>query len=195
MVAVSPDGLYAFVEVPKTASTAARDFLQADGWRPNSVARKGWKIPGLDRGRHAALTPEATRFMDDRGIQSFAVIRNPWDRMASLWRSSTPAGVTLNEYLKTGRFPASGMSILHTPQCVWAIGVTETLRYEHLIEDWNNLADRWPDFPRLNPKHGLPVVNKRNPGREPEWDEESLEIVRTRFSIDAERWGYTGPTK
>ena len=187
---IHPDGLAVFVEVPKTGSTAATLHLRNAGkWFQNGSKGHN-QLPGTYTGRHAAIEDETKAFLDEHDVVSYGVVRNPWDRMASMWRASAPGSTRFIEYLKTGKFIHGPYDLLHKPQREWLRHVTHVIRYEDLERTWDQLHYQFGHLP-LGP---IPQKNVSKNRAVPEWTREELDIVEKRFLVDAEHFGYTGPS-
>ena len=182
---ISPDRRALFVEVCKTGSTAAARHLASNGWVQNGA--KGHKrIPGTALGRHARLEKDSVTYVRNTGMRTYGVVRNPWDRMASLWRASAPGTMSFWEYMNSGRFKHGGYDVLRMTQATWLYGVEHVIRYEQLTEQWN----LYPDLPAGE----LPKVNVSKNRAKPDWEQREVDIIAERFAEDIRRWGYEGPT-
>lgn len=177
----------AFIEVCKNASTACAVLLRNHGWWQNGAKNRP-RIPHTLSGRHAYLTRQAKEHMTEAGWTVYGVVRNPWDRMASLWRADDPQPA-FGEMLKRGRYKMGGVSILIFDQVDWLYGVDHVLRYEHLERD---LAAHAEDL-GLHAAPKLPPVNISRSRATPPWTPELIDLVGARFNRDVERWGYTPP--
>lgn len=186
-----PHGVAVFIEVPKTGSTACTLHLRdAGGWFQNGS--KGTKqVPGTSfPGRHALLSQETRDVFDDLGVTAYGVVRNPWDRMASLWRASAPGSTSFISYLKTGRFTHGHIDIMTTPQHEWLRWVDHVIHYENLAREWDQMSYQFGHLP-LGP---IPPRNVSKSRAIPPWTAEEIAIVAERFAIDAEVYGYGGPS-
>lgn len=181
---IHPEGQAVFVEVPKTGSTAATKHLSKHKWFQNGS--KAAVLPGTTYGRHSYPNEITRRFLEEHLCTSYGVVRNPWDRMASLWRASAPGNTPFFEYMTTGKFKHGDMDILMQPQRQWLEHVDVVMTYERLAEDW----DKQPDLP----PGPLPVVNRSKNRAMPAWTKEEIDLVAERFAIDIETYGYEGPT-
>ena len=188
---IHPDGIAVFVEVPKTGSTAATIHLRDKGkWFQNGS--KGTKaIPGTGfTGRHSYPNEVTRRHFDELGVTVYGVVRNPWDRMASLWRASAPGTTSFLEYMRTGKFKHGPIDIMTCQQRTWLQNVDHVIRYEELERTWDQMAFQFGHLP-IGP---LPKVNVSKSRAEPDWTQEELDIVADRFALDIATYGYTGPT-
>lgn len=186
---IHPEGKAVFVEVPKTGSTAATKHLNSHGWFQNG-ARGYAPMPASHTGRHGMITDHLKEWLDEHGVTVYGVVRNPWDRMASLWRSSSPGTTPFDTYMKTGKFVHGSTDLIMTPQHEWLRNVDVIMRYERLAEDWDYWSDRYNELPR----GPLPVVNRSKDRSVPEWTEEEINMIAERYAIDIETYGYEGPS-
>ena len=188
---ISPERTALFVEVCKTGSTAMLFALKERGWYQNG-ARGYRRIPGSGPGRHAYLTEPSVEHCRRHGIVTFGTVRNPWDRMASLWRSTVSDKQTFWQFLTGRRVKMGSVDILRFPQVQWLYGVDHVLRYEHLQEDLDELHHMLFPSHAETPRLGQHNVSVRRD--EPDWTEREVELVADRFAPDIERFGYTGPS-
>lgn len=189
---ISPDGRALFVEVPKTGSTAASAFLRKNGWWQNG-SQGARRVPGTVTGRHTTLTAESGQWMDEHEVVAYGVVRNPWDRMASLWRASAPGTQSFWDYMTTGRFNTGDYDLIHMQQADWLEHVDYVMRYETLIGDWTMRAAALGHLPPI-PEHGFDVVNRSKRQAKPEWTQREIDLISERFELDIAVWGYTGPS-
>jgi len=115
-----------FIEIPKTGSSAMVKMLAEYGYRQHT-------FPYMKQDRHASLVEDP---WTTRGVRTFAVHRNPWDRMASAWRAYGLSNVRTQsmsffDWFKTARFIISGHSLTGTPQIKWGHYVGHWISYEH----------------------------------------------------------------
>ena len=189
----SPDGRVLFIEVCKNASTACARHLGQAGWRQLDGTRNPGPPPGSHPGRHAYLTPAGVQWARDRGVTVLGVVRNPWDRVASLWRSQQMTDGIATWWRRNERIKLGGVDFKAFSQTEWLRGAAHVLRYEQLEDDWRALtrAGLLPDIPAT----GLPKVNApRLDGPTPTWTSELIESVHRAYAIDIERWAYSGPS-
>ena len=179
---LSPCGRAVFIEVPKTGSTACVTHLRD---------KAGWyqaAFPGMARGRHAWLVQPVEPV-------TFGVLRNPWDRMVSVWKSYAPRGGTLKQWLNQGAFKLGGADLLSFTQIEWLAHVEFRLRYEMLAADWVWLRDiLYNDVGVLLPDAPIPKMNVSPPRDDPEWTPELIAWVKDRFAADVDAGQYEGPS-
>jgi len=186
---IHPEGVAVFVEVPKTGSTAASLYLGKHGWIQNG-SKGTAPLPGTLTGRHAYPTAETKAFCDEHGATIYGVCRNPWDRMASLWRSSAPGSMSFSDFLTDFHFVHSGMDLMQANQWMWLEHAHIVLRYEQLAQQWDAVAAAVGHVP----KGPIPRANVSVSRRVPNWTSAELDVVGQRFIADIDHFGYTGPT-
>lgn len=184
---IEPGGKAVFIEVPKTGSTACTIHLRDQGHWFQNGARGRTAIPGTFMGRHSHLTDDTLK---ELGVVAYGVVRNPWDRMASLWRASSPGSTPFISYMKRGSFRHGPFDLMTKPQHDWLERVDHVIRYEELDRLWDQMAWQFGHLP-LGPIDPANVSRRRTV---PEWTDEELDIVAERFAIDIETYGYTGPS-
>jgi hypothetical protein len=121
--------------------------------------------------------------MDWDGIYKFAIMRNPYDLLSSMWRWTlkyekdkyTPW--TFLTQKPNYPIPAGGFWEHYCGEGV------EAIRYEHLDQEWPALCTRL-GLPELT----LPRVNAMP--AEHTWSAECLDYIRDKAAADFERFGY-----
>ena len=188
---IHPQGVALFVEVPKTGSTACTLHLRKHGWFQNGM--KGTKqIPGTTfPGRHSYLDAAARQLLDQTEVTVYGVVRNPWDRMASLWRASAPGTVPFLEYMQTGKFRHNHIDIMTAQQRTWLEFADHVIRYEELGRNWDQMSYQFGHLP-VGP---IPVSNRSKRRASPNWTQEEIDLIADRFALDIQTYGYTGPSK
>lgn len=184
---LSPDARQLFVEIPKTGSTAATKWLHKHGWFQNGSMGTG-RIPGTATGRHAYHTETSKAWAEEHEVTTYAVVRNPWDRIESVWRQSETR-MSWDQFMVSGRFKHGNVDILSMTLTDWTFGVDHVLRYETLTRDWNDCIN----LP-VCPLDGFPRFNAAKREARAEWRPEQIEKVRQTFAPDVERWGWKGPS-
>lgn len=162
---------WAFVENPRTGSTAARDALVAAGADGNSCRRH---IPAM---AHPNPPP------------AWVVVRNPFDRLVSGF-FNWPTHATVLEFLTSPPLSlALGADFKRTPQSHWTDLAAGVLRYE-------NLAEEFAAFCRAQDVEArLAVVNKSHMRRGQHYRDlicrRARAIIEDRFAADLAAFQYT----
>src|ERR1700761_4694918 len=110
-----PDLKLAFVHVPRTGGTSIRAALRKE-W-PSIVGAGSHSFTLLHQ--TAGVAQEQTH--DWGQYFSFAVVRNPWDRMISMWSAATDGEMPLGEFLRFLRRPGPAHQFMQ-PQTVFVLG-------------------------------------------------------------------------
>ena len=134
---------------------------------------------------------------------SFSVVRNPWDKVVSHYHyrvltDQTGMGdghISFNEWIRKTYVLGDPRYLdnkrMFMPQVDWLCDkdgnliVQHILRFENLTKEFNDLARR------LGVKAKLPHIKKSNhSGYREYYDEESVDIIATKFLKDINMFGY-----
>lgn len=203
---------FAFIHIPKNAGTAIRRVLNWPSF--DDIDRKHRKRRDPALANHFPIW-RIEELLEETGIgipldHTFMVVRNPWERMVSLyrhrmrkldlWYEGKPRNTEEDKAVAREGFvpwllntPSEGDKVLtRTPQMDWGrdregnVAVHTILRFETLDEDW-------PDFCRSVglPNKPLPQVNVgRTDDWKSEYTQEAVDHVAEHFKDDIERFGY-----
>ena len=181
-----------FVHVPKTAGT--------------SITRTLLTNPGVSRIPGRKHMPCRTLRENYPGVRCFGFVRNPWDRIVSLFSFIKDGGVKSYDFgdrqlalkrgfkawLLEGSFVAperagwGGRPVQRQPQLFWLKGCSFVGRYERLQKDFDQ-ACRLIGVPSARlPRNNTSV----HPPYQELYDDETREAVAKWFAADIERWGY-----
>tara|TARA_Y100000356_G_C11168806_1_gene240161 strand:+ start:104 stop:787 length:684 start_codon:yes stop_codon:yes gene_type:complete len=133
---------------------------------------------------------------------SFAVVRNPWDRVVSMYHFGRKMGLAhlfgLNndlsfddfcEALKSREGDRSFLPVFK--QIEWinsSIKVNEVLRFENLQQDFQNMLEKY-DIERISPI--LPHINKTNhKNYRDHFNFNTKKIIKTVFEEDCDEFKY-----
>ncbi len=143
---------------------------------------------------------------------SFAIVRNPWDRMASLWsylrgmKLGVPGGkgpsdalllavrkcVGFGEFVRWAEAEGVAVDRHFYPQCHWVCDGDSVIvdfvgRFETLQQDWDCVCRRVglgvKPLPRLNTSAHKPYTEL--------YDGMTAKIIGRMYSEDIDRFGYT----
>mgnify|MGYP006274252899 CR=1 FL=1 len=200
-----------FVEIPKTGSTSVRAVigksaephldiceLRREMTRRLRHTETGGRLINAAYG----LTPEAwRRRRAERAFHDyfkFAFVRNPWDRVVSLYHRQEGERVrdemSFDDFARTIRYSSatSPQGSPHVNQLDYLVDpsghrlVDFVGRFERLDEDWATVAERL----------GLPpaLPHKRKTDRDKPYTDyytdETRAIIAERFAVDVEAFGY-----
>jgi hypothetical protein len=166
-----------FIHIPKTAGTSIHTALEIE---PDRRGHRTLETLYDLYGTTILKTP------------CFTVVRNPWDRMVSLYefrkqKKDIPSSYTFKKWLLKG-----AVSIIERMNCVDIVALdgtkpVEVLRYENLAQEWNNFAIKYKietkELPKLN------AADKRADYRN-YYDQESLKLVEKVFEKDIKQFNY-----
>jgi len=180
MPALTVNGL-TFVHIPKTAGKSVTRWIH-DNFRDKLYC------PDL------AYTHPKLSMIDNVGTDTFAIVRNPWDRIVSLWAFWTGCVIhpdvpfdTFVRNLDKYTFADWAWFTFAEPQKGWIPeGVTHLLKFETLEEDFRVIQERLGCF------EPLPCVNAsvRSNFRQ-YYTDETRDIIAQVFKDDIEAFGYT----
>lgn len=130
------------------------------------------------------------------GMTSFAVVRDPWDRMLSRYYYLRRKGEEdMPSHLKGSPSDFARWACAHKPSTLservcdrdGSIMVDHVLRFERLDEDFSNLSEllfgEILSLPRLNIAH-------RPPSSSPPFDSQAIEAIQATYAEDFRRFGY-----
>jgi len=158
-----------FVHIPKTGGMSIRAWLMR-------------KTPRYIHPSLPMMTPQET----------FAVVRNPWDRVVSLWafwNKLKKADVPFDTFvrnLSTYKFQDNSWFTFDQPQKAWIPnGVTYLLKFETLDQDFvqiQNIYECTDPLPKVNTSEHADYRTY--------YTQETWDIVATTFKDDIEAFGY-----
>jgi hypothetical protein len=135
----------------------------------------------------------STEMITNLTSETFAVVRNPWDRIVSLWafwnkikKTYVPFD-TFVRNLNNYKFAEESWFTFDQPQKAWIPnGVTYLLKFETLEEDFKVIQEKLgchEPLPRLNTSEHDDYHTYYTP--------ETWDIVANVFKDDIEEFGYT----
>ncbi len=198
---------YIFVHVPKNAGNSIYSTYcdLTEIWDHNLRVESYKTYPNSDTFKQIR---NKSLIFGKKRICSFAVIRNPWDRVYSAYNFLSKGGLKkedkldfkkyiepysdFNHFVLEGLSTASKEQIHFLPQLHWIanskgkIIVDEILRFENLSEDLNNFWTR-----RGYPPRSLSFNNKKNSkGYRNFYSAESIEIVKKIYAPIITKFNY-----
>ena len=178
-----------FVMIPKNASRSMALAIQSMGL-PCIVVE----------GQHRPFIPFATKFRASyskyKGFKRLAVVRNPYDRMVSLYHWRGNQEKDFNDWLCEDKMNMNPkdmvgwpfeINLTKMPQILWFNGFKfDTIRFENLLIDWWHYCDR-NGLPKIKPDH------HHKTDREPYqnyYNRKGKDWIERYFADDLRRFGY-----
>ena len=203
-----------FVEIPKTGSTSIRTVVGSPPKAHLNICQirynmqHYWTRYGGIKNKLLSslylLLPENKRIEtgeeEFRSYFKFGFVRNPWDRVVSLYFRTDGLQMkdkmTFDEFVDWIKYSSSTCihPVPHTNQLDWLVDPHGNVlvdfigKFENIQKDWELIAD----------KHGLPMklphknksLNERNFYTE-YYSKKTKEIVESKFRVDIEFFDYT----
>jgi len=169
-----------FVHIPKNSGTSIIQWLEKNFNEPIARNGTGYLHPSLP--------------MLGATEETFAVVRNPWDRIVSLWsfwsQFEGNQNITFETFvrnLKSYKFEETAWFTFDQPQKAWIPdGVTHLLRFETLENDFKVIQER------LGCSEPLPHINDTlRDDYHTYYTDETRDIVAQVFKDDIEAYGFT----
>ncbi len=200
-----------FVDIPRCSSTSIRAqlgkrFGRAHG-RTAAQLRKGKGMPYF--ADH--VTAQAMRKALPKGawerLFTFTLVRNPWDRLVSLYHHRVKerdlpaelpfkdfvAGLEKPRYMLSGRFHSSPVYFMSMVDFLCdredRLMVDFVGRYESRKEDLGRIGEKI-GFPELGDFRMQDTTSGRNRHYSEEYDDRTRQLVATFYADDIERFGY-----
>lgn len=164
-----------FVHIPKNAGSSISSWL---------INRGGQLVDAI---RHSSLQDS---IMDLTKFFSFCVVRNPWDRMISLYcyaQRVSNQNLSFDNWLKTNYNFKKHWYSISTPQVDWITSQPDLImRYETLEKDFKYIQQK------INSMEPLPTVNvSQRQHYSFYYSDWSRDFVANLYAQDIERFGYT----
>ncbi len=192
---------FLFIHIKKTAGNSitsvlgeySEDRMALKPWQ-DGVESFGLKSDLFGTGKHTLLQQyrEVLRTPFFAPLYKFSVVRNPWERLVSLYFSSNYGSVTWNReaFLRLIDKEPSMSSYLASYSDVELQTdyqtVDEVIRFESLEDDFVRLCDRLElphrPLPHRNQSSHLPYTQY--------YDQALIEIVAHKYRQDIQRFGY-----
>ena len=192
---------FLFVHVPKTAGNSIQSILrrysedEIVSSRPgqDGTERFGVYNPNYALKKHSTLAEYRVALGEKkfRGLYKFTCVRNPWDRMVSHYFSLRRQVVKWDRQ-EFGKLVLHTLPVVHYLQL--EVGETDpfsnvdrVMLFETLAEDFRSVCAE------LNiPFARLPGHNRSRHGHYSQYyDDDLCGLVRERFALEIERFGYT----
>lgn len=200
-----------FYRIPKNASTSIYNHIGNHNIiyeRHKEVCSnadqeiyKNWFCPS-----HGTPNELYRTFGDEmKNCMRFCVVRNPWDRMVSMYNQNRKvkswsitgqkANTTFKQFCQLIQKNKNNSKFIgSTPQIEWACGkyaAHEILRFENLSEDFSKMINK---YNIISIDKNLPHQNKTNHPHFSEcYDLESKEMIADVFLEDINKFNYSFP--
>ena len=202
-----------FVEVPKTGSTSIRAILgkayiphlnlvEIKTLMENSWTHFGGRTNRI-RGALYQLLPQQRKIDIGRrqfeGYFKFGFVRNPWDRVVSLYERTEPIQMkdkmSFDEFVDWIQFSSATCihSSPHRYQLDWFLDGSGNMladfigRFERLEQDWAIVADKLGITEKTLP---LTRENPRHRHYTEYYTERTRDLIAQKFRVDIEHFGY-----
>jgi hypothetical protein len=192
---------FLFVHIPKTAGnsiqTILRDYSEdqfvALRKEQDGIERFGLRNPKYNIKKHSTLGEYRDALGNEqfRSLYKFTCVRNPWDRMVSYYFTPTQSP-EIWDRKKFRRIISKAVSVadylrLDQDEQDSFANVDYTMRFENLADDFRTVCGTLGISPGA-----LPRYNRSSREHYSKYyDDELREVVRARFAVEIERFGYT----
>lgn len=203
-----------FVEVPRTGSTSVRKLIGKPKTPHLNICQirselcNHWSHDSRFSGRLKSLAsllrPEAARVEAGeqifRSYFKFGFVRNPWDRVVSLYMRPTceqmRARIGFDTFVENIEFSSATCQhpVPHRNQLDWFVDpdgevmVNFIGRFERLNEDWEVISQRIGLAGQRLPHKNKKVGDKKH---YTEWyTPKTIDLIRRKFSVDIEYFEY-----
>jgi hypothetical protein len=191
---------FLFVHIPKTAGNSiqsvlreySEDQLVAMRKEQDGIERFGLRNPKYDIKKHSRLSEYRDALGDEqfRSLYKFTCVRNPWDRMVSYYFTPTQKPEAWNQK-KFRATICKAVSVadylrLNREQDPFA-NVDYIMRFENLTDDFRAVCRALDISPPILPQYN----RSKRQHYSKYYDNELRELVRTRFALEIERFGYS----
>jgi hypothetical protein len=191
---------FLFVHIPKTAGNSIQSVLRnysedqvvALRKEQDGIERFGLRNPRYKLRKHSTLSEYHDALGDEqfRNLYKFTAVRNPWDRMVSYYFTPTQNPETWNKQ----KFRDIISKAVSVPDYLRLDdgdddpfgNVDYIMRFESLTDDFRAVCRAIDISPPM-----LPQYNRSNREHYSKYyDDELRELVRSRFAVEIERFGY-----
>jgi len=192
---------FLFIHIPKTAGNSiqsilrdySEDELVALRSEQDGIERFGLRNPKYKIKKHSTLAEYKAALGEAQfgGLYKFTCVRNPWDRIVSLYFTPTQdmgawhrkklrkvisKALSVAEYLQLDKGERDPFD-----------NADYVMRFENLADDFRTVCGALGISPTT-----LPQYNRSSREHYSKYyDDELRELVRTRFAAEVERFGYT----
>ena len=191
---------FLFVHIPKTAGnsiqSALRDYsedqLVALRKEQDGIERFGLRNPKYKVKKHSTLREYHDALGDEqfRDLYKFTCVRNPWDRMVSYYFTPTQSPenwdrIKFREIISKAVSIADYLRLDNGEEDPFA-NVDYIMRFESLAEDFRTVCGTLGISPATLPRYNRSTREHYSKY----YDDELRKLVRKRFALEIERFGY-----
>lgn len=169
-----------FIHIPKTGGQSIREYL---------MSVPGAEIMPLNKREINVKHPDiwtAQKHFGELGW-SFCVVRNPYDRIVSMWGHLQRVGYTKSPFRKFVMKEAKYDDYMK-PMSAWFDHIDHVIKFENLRKDFQLVQDK------IGVKSKL--IHKNKSAHKPYteyYDDELIEFVSEKFKEDLQRFDYKYP--
>jgi len=192
---------FLFVHIPKTAGnsiqSALRDYSEDElvplRKEQDGIERFALRNPKYKIKKHSTLAEYRAALGEARfgDVYKFTCVRNPWDRMVSYYFTQTQntAAWDRKKFRKIISKALSGADYLRLNKGEEDpfSNVDYVIRFENLADDFRTVCGALGISPPTLPKYNR--SNREHYSKY--YDDELRELVRTRFAVEIEGFGYS----
>ena len=192
---------FLFIHIPKTAGNSIQSVLcdysenelVALRSEQDGVERFGLRNPKYKLKKHSTLAEYRAALGETEfgNLYKFTCVRNPWDRMISLYFTPTQNAAAWDRKrfrkIIAKTLPVSDYLRLNEHEDDPLENVDYIMRFENLEDEFRTVCSELDISPTALPKYNR--SNREHYSKY--YDDELRELVRTRFAAEIERFGYT----
>ena len=132
---------------------------------------------------------------DTNGVWSFGVVRNPWDRLVSLWSSRwNPHRLPFEEWLSDDSLKKKFPNVAPLSASYWLKNGTREVDTIYKFED---LEDAWQDICKRLGLKPQPLPHRHKLTRPPSFEihtPQTMEVIREACHWEVTKFGYSVPS-
>ena len=184
---VSNKHKFVFVHIPKTGGTSMTMMLEPHlDEKAKKPMGRGWQSQFHKHGLHSGINSKRYRQYED--FFKFAIVRNPYDRLCSIWRSgmSGSAKYRFDKFVKIckpGNYKVQYNHIYENKKLL----VDYIMKYENYDQEVRGFFDKFGLLCGEIP-HKLKTTHRQK--RKTELNQELSDIIYRKYRIDFDTFGY-----
>jgi hypothetical protein len=185
---ISNEHKFVFIHIPKTGGTSMTMMLapHLKGKSSLSQAGRGWQNKFHQNGLHGGI--KENHYNSFKDFYKFVIIRNPYDRFGSMWRSGMggSAKFSFDKFVKTFSIRAYRPQHDHIYENGKLL-VDHMIRYENYKEEVEKFFDKF-NLELGEMPHRLKTTDR--PERSRTITERQADIIYNKYKIDFDTFGY-----